>query len=318
MSLVTSIHRVRGFVLVSVMWIIVLLTIIVTGFGRRVMLDRRASAYSLDIEVARQLANSAVQRGIIELRNKIINDALKPEEMGCTHLGQPWAKVTSLIKDLNVLEIDNVGEKDDVFFQIIDEERKINLNTTPTEVIDEVPGINKSVLRQIIKRRSEPVHSEEGITPFQVEEELRYLRGVEDDDWFGTERKPGLKDIFTVYGDGKINLNTASESVLKCVPKLGDRAIRAIMGFRAGPDGEIGTSDDKGFRSTLEIQEKLKIKDDSLDAINRYCKFNSSWYRIIGQAILRNGKVRVRCYAIVYVEGTNANLVRWQEETIGI
>ncbi|MCX8066062.1 MAG: type II secretion system protein GspK [Candidatus Hydrogenedentes bacterium] len=317
MKLVQS-KKIVGFVLVSVMWIIVLLTIIVTGFGRRVMLDRRASAYSLDIEVARSLAHSAVQRGIMELRNKIITDALKPDEMGCTYLGQPWAKVTSLIKDLNLLELENLGEEDDVFFQIIDEERKINLNSSPTEILDEVSGISKSVIRQILKRRTEPVHSEEGITPFQVEEELRYLRGVEEEDWYGTERKVGLKDMFTVYGDGKINLNTASESVLKCIPKLGDESIRRILGFRAGPDGEVGTSDDRGFKNILDVQEKIKLKDDSLDAINRYCKFNSSCYRIIGEATLRNGKVRVRCYAVVYVEATNANLVRWQEETIGV
>ena len=306
-----------GFVLISVMWIIVLLTVIVTGFGRRVMLDRRASAYSLDIENARLLAHSAVQRGIMELRNKIVMDATKPENMGATHLGQPWAKPTSLIKDLKIIELKDVGENDDVIFQIIDEERKINLNTSPRELIDEAPGINKSVLRQIMKRRTEPVHSEEGITPFQVEEELRYLRGVEDEDWYGTDNKPGLKDMFTVYGDGKININTAPEYVLKCIPKLGDLAISAIMNYRAGEDGEIGTSDDKGFRSIGEVQEKLKIEGDPIDAINKYCKFSSSWYRIIGQATLRSGKVRVRCCAIVYVEGTNANLARWQEETIG-
>ncbi len=307
-----------GFVLVSVMWIIVLLTVIVTGFGRRVMLDRRASAYSLDIETARLLAHSAVQRGIIELRNKIIMDAIKPEDMGGTHLGQPWARRTSLIKDLNIIELENAGENDDVFFQIIDEERMINLNTSPTELIDEVPGINKSVLRQIIKRRTEPVHSEEGITPFQVEEELRYLRGVDDKDWYGTEHNQGLKDMFTVYGDGKININTAPEYILKCIPKLGDHSIRAILSYRAGDDGELGTSDDKGFRSIAEVQEKLGLKGDSIDAIGKYCKFSSSCYRIIGQATLRSGKVRVRCYAIVSVDGTNANLIRWQEETIGV
>lgn len=308
----------RGYVLVSVIWILAMLSLIVLGLGRRVMLDRRASAYSLDVSEATLLAHSAVQRGILELRNKAVIDAVTPEQMGGTHLGQQWAQKKSLVKDLKLLDWNEDREQDDVFFIITDEESKINLNNTPKEVLEEVPGLNRGIIRQILKRRTEAVHQDEGIAYFQVEEELRYLRDVKDKDWFGDEKNPGLKDLFTVHGDGKININTASESVLRCIPKLGTRAIRAILQYRAGPDGMIGTQDDKGFRSIEEVKEKTGISGDALDAIQQYCKFNSFCYRIRGIATLRGGKVRCSAMAIVYIEGNNANVVRWQENNVGL
>ncbi len=308
----------KGFILVSVLWMITLLSFVILGFGRRVMLDRRAAAYSLDVSEARLLAHAAAQRGILELRNKAVVDAATPEGMGGTHLGQLWAQPRSLIKELKMLDWTSDLSEDDVFFAITDEESKINLNSTSKEVLEEVKGINRSVIRQIIKRRTEAVHQDEGISPFQVEEELRYLRGVKDDDWFGTKRNPALKDMFTVHGCGKINLNTASEQVLRCIPKLSDRAIGTILGYRAGADGELGTGDDKGFKNVEEIIDKTGLSGDPVDAIKQYCIFTSTCYRIKGYATLRNGRIRVACTAVVYIEGSNANLIRWQEETFGL
>ena len=307
----------KGFILVSVLWMIALLSFVILVFGRRVMLDRRASAYSLDVSEARLLAHAAVQRGILELRNKAIIDVANPEDSGGTHLGQPWAQPKSLIKDLKMLDWNEDRSEDDVFFVITDEESKINLNSTPKEILEEVQGINRGIIRQIMKRRTEAVHQDEGISPFQVEEELRYLRGVKDEDWFGTDRTPALKDMFTVHGYGKININTASEKVLKCIPKLGDRAIGIIMKYRAGADGQIGTSDDKGFGNIQELIDKTGLSGDPVEAIKQYCMFYSTCYKIKGYATLRNGKIRVACTAVVYIDSTNANLIRWQEETFG-
>ncbi len=307
----------KGFILVSVLWMIALLSFVILGFGRRVMLDRRASAYTLDVAEARLLAHSAVQRGILELRNKAIVDVSNPEDTGGTHLGQSWAQPKSLIKDLKIFEWGEDKSEDDVYFVITDEESKINLNSTPEEILEEVQGINRGIIRQIMKRRKEAVHQDEGISPFQIEEELRYLRGVKDEDWFGDDRTPGLKDMFTVHGSGKININTASEQVLKCIPKLGDRAIGVIMKYRAGADGQIGTSDDKGFANLQELIENTGLSGDPLEAIKKYCVFYSTCYKIRGYATLRNGRIRVLCTAVVYIESTNANLIRWQEETFG-
>ena len=51
-------HR-GGFVLVSVLWILAILTVISLGFARRAMLERRMAWYALDREQAQQMARAA-------------------------------------------------------------------------------------------------------------------------------------------------------------------------------------------------------------------------------------------------------------------
>lgn len=79
--------------------------------------------------------------------------------------------------------------------------------------------------------------------PMDSTEELLYIKGVTHDMYYGTppeEQRPdqelgfghrpgqeahynfGLKDVFTVFSSGKVNLLTADATVLQCIPGLGD------------------------------------------------------------------------------------------------
>lgn len=63
----------------------------------------------------------------------------------------------------------------------------------------------------------------------------------------------GLSEVFTAISSGRINVNTAPESVLRVVFG-GDTGMPAqILQRRAGPDGIDGTSDDQPFRSPAEL-----------------------------------------------------------------
>mgnify|MGYP001592695584 CR=1 FL=1 len=82
-------------------------------------------------------------------------------------------------------------------------------------------------------------------------------REENDDDLFipldnGDGRlQPGLLDLLTVYGDGSINVNTATETVLRVVlgvfldPQLAESKAREIVAARRGRDGLDGTEDDR-------------------------------------------------------------------------
>lgn len=72
--------------------------------------------------------------------------------------------------------------------------------------------------------------------------------------------QPGLCDLLTVYGDGTINANGASEPVFRTVFRLalGDAykaadLARAVVARRRGRDGEDGTEDDKPFLADADI-----------------------------------------------------------------
>ena len=83
--------RDRGFVLVCVLWVLAILTIVAIGFAQRAMLDVTAATYGMDYAKTMAMARGAVQRGMVELRNKAVIDWYNLEEGG-TGLGQAWAQ----------------------------------------------------------------------------------------------------------------------------------------------------------------------------------------------------------------------------------
>ncbi|MDZ8117858.1 general secretion pathway protein GspK [Pontiella agarivorans] len=62
----------------------------------------------------------------------------------------------------------------------------------------------------------------------------------------------GIYDILTVWGDGKVNLNTASEDLLLSYSEYEDWELESVFEARMGEDMEAGTLDD-GIRSLEQV-----------------------------------------------------------------
>ena len=63
----------------------------------------------------------------------------------------------------------------------------------------------------------------------------------------------GLQDVFTPFGSGKININTADANVLQLIPGVDTTTAGDIIKWRAGPDGQEGTEDDTPFQSVAQL-----------------------------------------------------------------
>ncbi len=314
--LMNKVHK-TGFVLVSVLWITAMLTVITLGFGRRVALDRRAAAYALDQAEAMMMARGAVDRGIVEMHNRgLMQMLLPPDQQGGTHLGESWAHSKNLFGE-DYFEQREDYENDEVIYVITDEERYININTTVQEVLEKMEPLSRPIVRKIMARRTEEVHEKEGATPFHAIEEIRYLQGVDEEDWFGEEAKPGLKNMLTVWGNGRVNVNTASEEVLACIPDMRGSDIEAIVAYRAGGDGALFTDDDQGFRDMEDLTDKTGVTGASREALDQYCICTSVFFRITGVATRRQGRVRAVCSAMVSLEDGLSQILDWQEKTLG-
>lgn len=308
----------RGFVLIVVLWAVAIVTIIALGFGRRAVLDTTAATYSVDFAQAMMLARGAAERGIVEVKNKRVMDLIEQIQAKdtaiCTHLGQPWAHPHDLYKDDAYFDSKNKGEKDYATFTIEDAERYIHLGAAPEELLRNVKSISPSTMKKIIYRRTKETYKGEGVSPFQAIEELRYLSGVDEDDWYGSKRKPGLAYMLTTYGSGKINVNTAPEDVLKSVPGLDAGLIGQIIAYRNGEDGKRGTKDDRGFRSLDDLRKKLGAAGEGAQPIQQYCTFDSQSFIITGTATRQGGKVRASCTVVVDTDG---NIQAWKEDPLG-
>jgi type II secretory pathway component PulK len=62
-----------------------------------------------------------------------------------------------------------------------------------------------------------------------------------------------LEDLFTTMGRGRINVNTASATVLQLIPGVDPEAAANIIRTRAGQDGMDGTEDDVPFMNVGQI-----------------------------------------------------------------
>ncbi len=90
-------------------------------------------------------------------------------------------------------------------------------------------------------------------------DELLLIKGFTPAVVFGGEAEDedeppmaGIAKWLTAWGDGRVNVNTASSEVLLTLPEVDEWMVESIMEGRAGIDGEFGTEDD-GFSSVDEV-----------------------------------------------------------------
>lgn len=310
-------RNVNGYVLVTVIWVLAILSVIVIGFGHRALLNDRAAAYALDRTQAMMMARGAIQRGMVLLRNKSWHDwAMEGEHVLCTHMGQSWARPGDLFGDVYTRSTGSGRSEtqDTAQYVIEDLEGLWNVNDVEEEILREL--VNQATARKILARRTS-VSRESQPVRFQTLEELRYLDSVRDKDWFGDDRTPGIREVFTTYGDNRVNLNTAPEAVLRSIPGVSSGVIDAIIRKRRGPDGKVGTSDDGGYRSLDRLLEDDNMPADDVRPLFEHCKTNSKFFKITGVATRRAGKVRARCSAVVELTGGPPRIHSWREEQIG-
>ena len=93
-------------------------------------------------------------------------------------------------------------------------------------------------------------------------EELKFVRGVTDEIY---ER---LKKYVTVYGKGSTNINTAPREVLLALGNLGESFVDAMLDWRLGEDGRMGTDDDGIFTSLQDIEVNLGYPSGSIAALD--------------------------------------------------
>ena len=310
-----TLRRNQGFVLICVLWVLAILTVISVSMRQRALLDVRAATYSLDHTKAMLLARGAARRGMVEICNRAVVNWYNGEEGG-TGLGQAWAHPVDMFAAGIYFAPGDMRnfDEDKCFYVIEDEERRVSINATDEMVLTNVRGLRHSDVRKIIRRRTVGLDDEKKPVRFLTTEELRYMfKDITEEDWFGKDEKPGLRNLLTCWGSGKININTASREILECVPDVSSGTINDILSYRAGFDGLIGTADDQAFADFKELGDKMKVSQSALDSLRRYCTTNSSCFTITGVATLRQGRIRAHCRAVV----SGLSVIQWREEPIG-
>jgi general secretion pathway protein K len=70
--------------------------------------------------------------------------------------------------------------------------------------------------------------------------QIRFIKGMTRALFFGTEDRPGIADSLTVYGDGKININTAGPLVLRALSEDIDTGmVEDMMAYRLDKKNDL-------------------------------------------------------------------------------
>jgi len=105
----------------------------------------------------------------------------------------------------------------------------------------------------------------------------------------------GLAEVFTPISNGKVNINTASSTVLQMIPGIDQVSAECIIRQRSGPDGADGTEDDLPFQSANELGEC--VSGHVMQTVQRLCATRSTAFEVQVDAEIAGAKRTF--YAIV-------------------
>jgi len=332
-------NKKSGSVLVIALWSLFLLTIFAVQLAVIVRqkitlvhrLDQRDRLF--------YVAEAGIKKAIVELRKE---DAIPDADV----FAEPWGNNTESFKDVAVgngyfnVSYGYAGNRlRRTQFGVMDEESKINLNTAPVDILlnllqleggldaDQAYTIAYAVIDwrdadsffQHPQYGAEdadyeglkaPYESKDG--PFELIDELLLVKGM-DEDVFAR-----IKDHVTVYGEGRININTVQPAVLKALG-LNEKLAEDILAFREGEDMIEGTADDRFFTVSGEIIPQLKDfsplsgQDEAvLEALieQNVFVFKSNYYRARSLARLHAQKPE---FEIIAVLDRSGHVQYWHE-----
>ena len=137
-------------------------------------------------------------------------------------------------------------------------------------------------------------------------EELLLIKHWDEDILYGkpadefSDAIYGIADLLTVWGDGKVNLNSASTNLLLSYAEYDDWELEGVLESRKGLDGVEGTLDD-GIRNINDVnadESKFKLQ-------STFLRVNS-----IGEV----GNTKYRIESIMQLDGSKPITVYWNEK----
>lgn len=267
----------KGVVLIVVLWVVAIFALLGASLAYRCRIYLRLVRYNYgEIENFYQ-AKQALDQAILVL----IDDNYNYDT-----LADDWNK------------IDYTRREDiDVAVAVSDESGRVNINKAAKEMLALLPGITEETQKDIIANR-----------PYLRKEELLYLESVTKEMYYGRPEVNilGLKDLITVYSDGKININTAAKEVLQSIPGMDEAALEAILNFRS-----VNTFKDSN--SLLNDLINLGVSSETASKIINLLTVSSNVYKIKTSALHKRYAISCQIAAVVQRAAKQIKIISWEE-----
>jgi general secretion pathway protein K len=316
----------EGAALLVALWVLIILSLIVGSFAFEMKLEATLVSYEKKRFKAESLALSGMEYAEAILDKRSSAKQLEVEDRAAEDDGFMMAAL-QVKKGLTAQIPLEIGEGK-VTIQIAPAETKKNVNLMSREEWldlfeyclvppDEwdflldclLDWMDENDLHRINGAESDdPFYQERGYpcknAPLDSVEELSLIKGWNDDILYGRAGKGSLSAIqgvaehLTVWGDGKININSVTRSQLEALTDLDSSMMDQFFEDRKGADAIEGTADD-GFTA---IPHYLN---------GNIFKLNTTYVKVTSTADIHGIKYEIN--AIYLLKDKNSMPVYWEE-----
>lgn len=344
MKFLCDTRKKRGSVLIFALWILSLLVFFAVHIGLR---SRQRIMFLSRLETRSRL--HYVAEAGIKKAGAILKEELKQNGSKCSPYGKFFIyNNEEMFKGIGVGNgtcdvfypyYEGIQFKPEIRYGVIDEESKININFSDSETLrrliqnvvmlkeEEALRLAEAVLgwRELGKMELTGFYSDDFYAnlqypyepkkaEFEIIDELLLVQG------FTYEIVEKLKPFITIYGDGRVNINTAQRRVLMALGISGELADK-ILFVRRGFDKMDCTVDDHVFQETFDVASEIinfiELEVDEIGQINNLnsegkIKTDSLFYLMQSKGKL-NGKGHTLTITCVY--NTEENRIEyWREK----
>ncbi len=165
-------------------------------------------------------------------------------------------------------------------------------------------------VRQLIKwtgRTGDAVDNFSMEREFASIEEMRTVGGMDKID----RLHPDWMDAFTIWGNGKLDVNDAAADILKAFFSIGDRQAELFVTTRAGPDKVEHTLDDQPFKDMKILAGALGFSNKQFERYAQNVSLETQLMRAESTAFLGERKRQIR--VIFNRKAQPPVIYQWQE-----
>jgi general secretion pathway protein K len=338
------------------------------SFALDAMIEGRISNYVRQRRRVDYLTQSgvAIAEMLLEKKNKVSSGSAADEDE------DRWKKPALRLKRGQNTVVDETIEDGVVHLEIIPEEARWNVNLLVGSIYDEVwekifenAGIPQEYYSELIdcwndwvdkdslpaSDGAEDDYYETMEPPYKARnrqidtvDEMLLIKGFgeavlnggvlnpEEENEELQIRVKGIKELFTTYGDGKINVNSAPMEVLMTIPGVDEITAGAIIeereginagmstlgrsvsrsgtgasGLRSGLDQ--GDDEDYSFKSTADFMTRIPGLDTG---VAQFVDTQAKTFRLIIEG--RSGGISHKIQAIAEYDGKTVRYLKWRED----
>jgi general secretion pathway protein K len=100
------------------------------------------------------------------------------------------------------------------------------------------------------------------------------------------EAQPDWKNFFTIWGDGKLDVNLADADTIALVTGVSAATADQFVKYRFGPDGKPFTTDDRTYNTIDEVRAALGLSPEQFQLVQNYLTLESEIDRIESTGII--------------------------------